>query len=476
MNPLTRLSHAQVMDLPVGVWDKVSQHMEFTDWARACGTSHASYASWRRLVAAELRSTFWNCGRVDMSQLQLRKWAYCHSLNFNLRRLHEAGKLTPAEVAEIGRAAGTLPQLRCLHIIGRPKVPLMMTSVEGVLMSILAIYATVLTLRVRGIKMPLEFPHLQHLVLDLGAKGDDEDDGEPFLSISILNGLKTLFVQSSDKTIMQPIDLTGCMHLQHLAVQDTKLNGTLTLPEKCRLRMTFTKNTDIASGVASLVSEATIYCSLPWLANLWPRKLGYLIVSWRVPALHNLKQLRLIVNQRNLGGEQKGNAALRLQVHIWEFRTPCLEVLELHARCDMSVFVSPEIRLASLAVFAAGTLDLSITVWSQLKTPNTTLKQMYLQSSKAFLPSYIEWPLTRDASLPLPQRRIRPLEYFKEGQHCWKARMPPSFQPNNLQECCCKACPKCLAQAGVPILCDQAWTRDGLKRHLRSQCRKDPRS
>ena len=63
---------------------------------------------------------------------------------------------------------------------------------------------------------------------------------------------------------------------------------------------------------------------------------------------------------------------------------------------------------------------------------------------------------------------VRLLEYVKEEQHGWTARMIANFQPRDLHECCCGACPACLAQAGVPILCDQAWTRDGFKQHLRS--------
>ena len=75
--------------------------MDLPDWARACGTSHASYASWKRLVAAEVCSGFWYGGRVKMTQLRLKRWSSCHSLYLNLRRWH--GKLTAAEVAEIAR-------------------------------------------------------------------------------------------------------------------------------------------------------------------------------------------------------------------------------------------------------------------------------------------------------------------------------------------------------------------------------------
>ena len=49
--------------------------------------------------------------------------------------------------------------------------------------------------------------------------------------------------------------------------------------------------------------------------------------------------------------------------------------------------------------------------------------------------------------------------------------MPASFHPRDLRECCCGACPEYLVRGGVPILCDNAWTRDGFEKHLKPHIR-----
>ena len=104
-----------------------------------------------------------------MLQLQLKKWPACHSLFLNLHRLHKSGELTLEQMAETEEAARKAATLHCLHIISRPQVPLMDSSVEAVLVRHLAEHASVMTLQVRTLTMPLDFPKLQHLVLDLGA-------------------------------------------------------------------------------------------------------------------------------------------------------------------------------------------------------------------------------------------------------------------------------------------------------------------
>ena len=167
-NHRTLLLKMQAMELPVGVWDKVGQALEVKEWAKSCGMSQAAYAARRSLVAAEVHSGFWDGEQICMSQLQLKKWLACHSLYLNLWRLHETGELTADQTAEIEHAARNAATLHCLHFIGRSQVPLMDSSLEGVLMCLLAKHASVLTLQVRTLTMPLDFPNLQHLMLDLG--------------------------------------------------------------------------------------------------------------------------------------------------------------------------------------------------------------------------------------------------------------------------------------------------------------------
>ena len=153
---------------------------------------------------------------------------------------------------------------------------------------------------------------------------------------------------------------------------------------------------------------------------------------------------------------------------------PQLETLELNVQCGCQVIVTieEEVPLKSLVLIAAGTLYLSHSMWFQGPKTSTeishTLKQMYLQSNTAIFPS--RSTLAKDGfyigHLGL---QVGPIEYAREGL-CRTARMPAGFQPSNLQECCCGACPECLARTGVPIMCEQAWTRDGFAKHLRLCC------
>ena len=97
--------------------------------------------------------------------------------------------------------------------------------------------------------------------------------------------------------------------------------------------------------------------------------------------------------------------------------------------------------------------------------PMNRLKQMYLHSGAAFSPIYkaaLKGAYVREA-----WAGVRLLDYVREEQDCWTAQMPINFQPGSLQECCCRACPECLARAGVPVLCDQAWTSHGFDKPLR---------
>ncbi len=362
------------------------------DWAKACGISQAAYAARRRLVAAEVRklSKVWKGGRVNIKQLHLSKWSFCHSLFLNLQGLHKAGQVTPAQIERIDAAGRTLPLLCCLHIIGRPRVPVKESSIEGML-SILARHVSVLTLHVRAITMPLDFPNLEHLVLKVGATshrgGGKQDDVtgnlEDFASVSMLKGLKTLYVQSNN-TITQSIDLTKCLHLEHFAVRDTDLVGDLALPKGCRLHMTATKCMEISSSGTLLVSGVTELRSLSWFLSLWHRKLGPIKFKWDPVALRNLKQLRLFVDRKDLGEEWTRKGGLHLEACVWHSLTPILKVLEINAPCDLSFNMDSALPLTSLVLIAAGTLDLDLAVWEKLEAWKTTLQQISYSPAALF--------------------------------------------------------------------------------------------
>ena len=86
--------------------------------------------------------------------------------------------------------------------------------------------------------------------------------------------------------------------------------------------------------------------------------------------------------------------------------------------------------------------------------------QIYIQSGVPLPFTYrdtLTFPKTREAHA---RQVMWLLRYVKEGQNGWLAQMPPGFKPCSLQQCNCSACPECLAQAGVPVLCEESWTRD----------------
>ena len=470
------------MDLPTDVWGNIGRHMDFKEWAEACGTSRASYAARRQVLVAEVCSKAKKGGRVKIKQLRLNKWSFCHSLFLNLQGLHGTGQVTLAQIEEIDAASIALPLLRCLHIIGRSKVPVMDSSVEGVLVRLLATHASVMTLQVRTLTMFLDFPKLQHLMLDLGAfsraRAEEQDDWGPLLSVSRLRGLRTLYVQAPDTTIEEPTDLRCCVHLQHVALKGIQLAGNFALPKNCGLHViNGQENVGITPVVAHQVTGLTICHGSPWLRNWMPGR-----YSFEHSVTENLKQLRLTLKERDFGGPNCRSRGQQLTVRIGKYRTPGLEVLELNVQCSgqLTVDIENTVPVKSLVLIAAGTLYLGKNMWYHgTVTPipdnpdeswiSTTLRQMYLQSDTRIIPSRSN--LAEDGfyigKLGL---QVRPVEYAKKGRHCWTARMPADFQPSDLQECCCSACPECLARAGVPIMCEQAWTRDGFAKHLRSCC------
>ena len=98
----------------------------------------------------------------------------------------------------------------------------------------------------------------------------------------------------------------------------------------------------------------------------------------------------------------------------------------------------------------------------------TALKQMYLRSGAAFLPGFKN--KLEELYAMEPKTQVRLLDHVRDGQEGWIAQVPANFQPNDLQQCWCGACSDCLVRAGVPILCDQAWTSDGFEKRLRPHC------
>ena len=120
-----------------------------------------TYALRRLLVAAEVQGELGNNEDL-MRQLQVSRWPACHSLCLNLRQLDEGVEVTQAQKEQVSMASSALPLLRCVHVIGRDEMPLIMSSIEGMLVGLLARHASVITLQVKSIAMQLDLPNLQH--------------------------------------------------------------------------------------------------------------------------------------------------------------------------------------------------------------------------------------------------------------------------------------------------------------------------
>ena len=225
------------------------------EWAKACGYSRESFAMRWKILVAELSSECAGHKHICMGQLQLNRWHDCHSLHLNLWRLSKAAGLSALQVEEVSSASKTLPLLRCLHLIGRDQVTFTESSIEGILLRLVARHASVLTLQVKTVDMPLDFlPKLQHLALDLDAnpttQGIMQTHESLFSAIGMLKGLRTLYMQSTRqvgnqqpsqvcKTIkIAKADLTACAHLQHVALRGVGLDGELILPDGCCLHAT----------------------------------------------------------------------------------------------------------------------------------------------------------------------------------------------------------------------------------------------
>ncbi len=174
----------------------------------------------------------------------------------------------------------------------------------------------------------------------------------------------------------------------------------------------------------------------------------------------NLKELRL---------NSRYPEEVILVVHKWSM--PNLEVLELDVQGDLFLYLLPGLALQRLVLITAGSMHLNereCLLAKQTCTPRLT--ELYLQSSGPFPPSDMAALLARYAKQPCTEVKLS--DYVTDKQRRCIAQMPASFQPGNLRECCCGACPECLARGGVPIVCDKAWTRDGVEKHLKPHVRR----
>ena len=285
-------------------------------------------------------------------------------------------------------AASKLPFLKCVHIIGRPEVPLTESSIEGELLNLLAKHALVLTLQVKKIQMPLDFPTLQHLVVDIDSAGnyrhwkEGHIDVTLFKAISMLKGLRTLYLQSSDWRPICAADLTGCVHLTHVAMQGVSLlaEDKLSLPEGCRLHacseITLV-DLEITEYVAPLVTGLTIrnnpgagceMCSV----NTWYD--DWLLLY--TPRMQKLKQLRLHMTEECIDEESKKDGVLK--VHFKSGLTPNLEVLEMEMPCGVDVEMDPIPPLKLLVLNSTGTLQLH----ELIRQAPHTLKQCIFNQEK----------------------------------------------------------------------------------------------
>ena len=271
------------------------------------------------------------------------------------------------------------------------------------------------------------------------------------------------------------MDLTKCVDLQYVAVQGVKLEGLLALPPACHLHATSISPPrcinvrEITVSTARLVTGLflrpvlmpLVVCPYHWLVD------GPGLGHRNPPTMQNLKEIRLFANKHDVGPEPKQEG--ELHVVFTSVRTPSLEVLDLDVQCNLGVGICPAIALKRLVLITAGTLRLHKSMSG--RPPMTTLEQMYLHSGAAFPPA------STTISNDHPERDLwgwlRLLDGFREEQVGWTVQKPAAFQSSNMQDCFCGACPECLARAGVPIMCDKAWTSNGFDKHLRPHCNEE---
>ncbi len=443
--------------------------MKPNDSAKACLISPTTYAL-RPLAAAEVGIKLSTDEQELARQLQLERWPVCHSLCFNLQRMHGCVELTRAQIEQVIQAGSSLPLLRCLHIIGNPLLTNIKGSAEALLMSVLSRHASVLTLHANMVEMPLELPNLQHLVLHLVPFQYVQSPRKQFEALfpcmSMLKNLKSLYIRSAtigssstNPKVSASMDLRECAHLQHVALRNIGVRGLVALPAGCHLHL-FDEpylGRSVTPSLADLVSGLTLRHRLSQKLSPFAGLLGH------APRMANLKQLRLTTCKNLLGCCSPQNL---LDIRIEQGMAPKLEVLELYVYCSMSFSVDLALPLRLLTVITSGRLELSLrSAPTTCHVPKDTLKQVYIQSGVPLSSAY-EGLLPKYFSRELwPQMRLT--KSYGARPNGWTLQMPASFSPSNLQECCCRACPECLVRAGVPILCDKAWTSDGFDRYLR---------
>ena len=495
---LTVFLLAQMMDLSVDAWGVVRRYMNLMDWGKACTTSRASYAMKRDIVVACLhseqhaRSLAGTAEQLCMEQLQLDRWPKCHCLWLNLHRLPQEIGLSQAQIDEIKKASEALPLLRCLHVVGRnyPNVATE-SSIEAVLIDSLARHASVLMLKYVNMRVPFDLPILQHLVLEfkpLDTRSITQNYGpvyeNPFAAISRLENLKTLYIhyhrycpfkafRRRRHTLRGDADLTGCVHLQnvtlrdvtfqgklvltacmglqHVTLQDVTFRGELALPAGCPVQVINERSCLIADigTLAEQVTALTVHTVSDEDLQPWRCILGknWLLQCTPAITLHKLKRLQVNLRKEDFAdgftrGEEKVLTMIVEDV-------PTLEIFEVDMQCNLSLYTEFGHRLTSLVIIASGTLQID----GLHRMPAS--KQTYLQSGGAFKsPSFklaAKYPFEREIFLG-----VRFDDHVRFWQHGWIVQMPANFQPSNLKQCYCGACPSCLAQAGVPILCKHA--------------------
>ena len=460
----------------------IKEHAPVKDWARACAISRTPHELRRRIVAAEVRSCLGNYERIPTEQLQLEKWGDCHSLFFNLQQLRKAGRLTSNQIKQMSDASRSLPKLHCLHIIGRDQQPLVWKTIESVLIELLAKHVQVLTLQVAKLIKPLDMPSLQHLLLDLdtapNSSGAWSYHDDLFPAISHLKGLKTLYVQSLRKTVYAgnscghsspEISLHDCVNLQHVVFQGVRFVNGVSVPAGCSLHVICMPShvSDVTRGCGPMLTGLILRHSSPLTSN--PRDYWSYTELLPCHGFGNLTSLRLALKKDQLRTNCREREMLQLN-----FPASCgpLEALEIDVECDLAVFIDLNYTLKSLVVIASGSLTFhespleldpfnprwQCSKFCQPPSKLTTLRHMYLRSGKRLSDEYWAVLATSELCKQLDETLVSP--FVKEQQHGWTVRMPADFHPSSLHECCCHACPECLARAGVPLLCSQAWTRD----------------
>ena len=147
------------MDFPVDIWEVIKHFMTPREFTKICSTSRAFYAVRQQLTAAEVRYEPGDDEQVLLRQLQLDRWPTCHSLCIDLGQLDKAVDFCEAQSDSIGEAGNTMSSLHCLHLMGRKGAPLTEGGIEGMLVSLLARHAIVVTCRSRLFSCPRNGPN-----------------------------------------------------------------------------------------------------------------------------------------------------------------------------------------------------------------------------------------------------------------------------------------------------------------------------